>query len=68
MKNILCTLGASVFTAFLAIACSSTTTSTAPGATNMQGGQCIQRGDRCTFDADCCSGWCANRRCALRNP
>jgi hypothetical protein len=66
--KIVSTLGASLFAALLVVACSSTTTSTSPGVSNMQAGQCLQRGDRCTIDSDCCTGWCANRRCALRNP
>jgi hypothetical protein len=65
--KIVSTLGASLFAALLVVACSSTTASS-PGVSNMQGGQCLQRGDQCTFDSDCCTGWCANHRCALRNP
>ena len=66
--KIVSTLGASLFAALIIVACSPATTSTSPGVSNMQGGQCLQRGDQCTFDSDCCTGWCANHRCALRNP
>jgi hypothetical protein len=46
-----------------------------PGVTNAQpagtvekGGKCLSRGSSCSFDADCCSEWCANDRCAIRQP
>ena len=47
-----------------------------PGVTNMQPdtpgalheGQCLSRGDACSLSVDCCSQWCVNDRCAIRQP
>jgi len=52
-----------------------------PGATNMQApenytisgkrpssGQCFQRDEACAVNNDCCSLWCVNGYCAIRQP
>ena len=31
-------------------------------------GRCLSRGDACSFDMDCCSQWCVNDHCAIRQP
>jgi hypothetical protein len=31
-------------------------------------GACIDRGEACTLSTNCCSQWCANGVCAVRQP
>jgi hypothetical protein len=32
------------------------------------GPQCLSRGATCNYDSDCCSEWCPNNVCAIRQP
>ena len=40
----------------------------APNVAPVREGQCLSRGDACSWSVDCCSQWCVNDRCAIRQP
>jgi hypothetical protein len=31
-------------------------------------GQCLSKGDACSYNVECCSEWCVNDHCAIRQP
>jgi hypothetical protein len=66
MKALFRVLGP-VFALCAIAACGSSNTSA--GVPNMQpGSACLGRGVACSFDADCCSQWCANGICSRKQP
>jgi hypothetical protein len=40
----------------------------APNVAPVREGQCLSRGDACSFNMDCCSQWCVNDHCSIPQP
>jgi hypothetical protein len=38
------------------------------GTQERSGGRCLERGTSCLSSDDCCSLWCVNGHCAIRQP